>query len=161
MWDLTRPGMEPMSSALAGRFFTTEPLGNPSLVFLLGPTIFICKWPSNVFSYVFSMKDIFQQYVEMVDFHLSSKFILTSTKQIILKKIDVYLPAWTWVWASSGSWWWTGKPGVLQFVGSAGVRHNLTDLPATTLCGENSWAPLCIIQPAGGASLRCAIHIVL
>ena len=22
---------------------------------------------------------------------------------------------WTWVWASSGSWWWTGKPGVLQF----------------------------------------------
>ena len=21
---------------------------------------------------------------------------------------------WTWVWASSGNWWWTGKPGVLQ-----------------------------------------------
>ena len=21
---------------------------------------------------------------------------------------------WTWVWASPGSWWWTGKPGVLQ-----------------------------------------------
>ena len=21
---------------------------------------------------------------------------------------------WTWVWLSSGSWWWTGKPGVLQ-----------------------------------------------
>ena len=20
---------------------------------------------------------------------------------------------WTWVWASSGSWWWTGKPGIL------------------------------------------------
>ena len=25
---------------------------------------------------------------------------------------------WTWVWASSGSWWWTRKPGVLQSVGS-------------------------------------------
>ena len=25
---------------------------------------------------------------------------------------------WTWVWASSGSWWWTGKPGVLQTIGS-------------------------------------------
>ena len=25
---------------------------------------------------------------------------------------------WTWVWASSGSWWWTGKPGVLPFMGS-------------------------------------------
>ena len=21
---------------------------------------------------------------------------------------------WTWVWASSRSWWWTGRPGVLQ-----------------------------------------------
>ena len=25
---------------------------------------------------------------------------------------------WTWVWASSGSWWWTGKPDVLQSIGS-------------------------------------------
>ena len=24
---------------------------------------------------------------------------------------------WIWVWASSGSWWWTGKPGVLQPMG--------------------------------------------
>ena len=31
----------------------------------------------------------------------------------------------TWVWASSGSWWRTGKPGVLQFVGSKRVRHDL------------------------------------
>ena len=23
---------------------------------------------------------------------------------------------WTWVWASSGSWWWTGRPGVLQSI---------------------------------------------
>ena len=22
---------------------------------------------------------------------------------------------WTWVWANSGSWWWTGRPGVLRF----------------------------------------------
>ena len=25
---------------------------------------------------------------------------------------------WTWVWVSSGSWRWTGKPGMLQFMGS-------------------------------------------
>ena len=25
---------------------------------------------------------------------------------------------WTWVWASSRNWWWTGKPGVLQSMGS-------------------------------------------
>jgi len=29
MWDLPRPGMEPMSPALAGGFFTTEPPGKP------------------------------------------------------------------------------------------------------------------------------------
>ena len=28
------------------------------------------------------------------------------------------LTQWTWVWASSGRWWWTGKPGVLQSMGS-------------------------------------------
>ena len=32
----------------------------------------------------------------------------------------------TWVWASPGSWWWTGKPGVLQFTGLQRVRHNWT-----------------------------------
>ena len=31
---------------------------------------------------------------------------------------------WTWVWASSGSWWCTGKPGVLQSMGSQTVRHD-------------------------------------
>ena len=31
---------------------------------------------------------------------------------------------WTWVWASSGSWWWTGRPGVLQFMGSQRVGHD-------------------------------------
>ena len=31
---------------------------------------------------------------------------------------------WTWVWASSGSWWWTGKPGVLQSMVSEKVRHD-------------------------------------
>ena len=31
---------------------------------------------------------------------------------------------WTWVWVNSGSWWWTGRPGVLQFVGSQRVGHD-------------------------------------
>ena len=31
---------------------------------------------------------------------------------------------WTWVWASSGSWWWTGKPGALQSMGLQRVRHD-------------------------------------
>ena len=31
---------------------------------------------------------------------------------------------WTWVWLNSGSWWWTGRPGVLQSMGSQRVRQN-------------------------------------
>ena len=34
------------------------------------------------------------------------------------------LTQWTWVWVYSGSWWWTGKPGVLQSMGSQRVGHN-------------------------------------
>ena len=31
---------------------------------------------------------------------------------------------WTWVWVSSRSWWWTGKPGMPQSMRSQRVRHN-------------------------------------
>ena len=31
---------------------------------------------------------------------------------------------WTWVWVNSGSWWWTGRPGVLQSMGSQMVGHD-------------------------------------
>ena len=30
---------------------------------------------------------------------------------------------WTWVWVDSGSWWWTGRLGVLRFMGLQRVRH--------------------------------------
>ena len=31
---------------------------------------------------------------------------------------------WTWVWVNSGSWWWTGRPGMLQSMGSQRVGHD-------------------------------------
>ena len=31
---------------------------------------------------------------------------------------------WTWVWVNSGSWWWTGRPGMLGFMGSQRVGHD-------------------------------------
>ena len=34
------------------------------------------------------------------------------------------LTQWTWVWVNSGSWWWTGRPGVLRFMGLKRVRHD-------------------------------------
>ena len=36
------------------------------------------------------------------------------------------LTQWTWVWVSSVSWWWTGKPSVLQSMGSQRIRHDWT-----------------------------------
>ena len=44
------------------------------------------------------------------------------------------LTQWTWVWASSGHWRWTGKPGVLQSMGWQRVRDNWVT--------EMSWIPL-------------------
>ena len=49
---------------------------------------------------------------------------------------------WTWVWVSSRSWWWTGKPGVLQSIRSQRVRHdwatelNWVSLPLSVTCWE-------------------------
>ena len=34
------------------------------------------------------------------------------------------LTRWTWVWVNSGSWWWTGRPGVLRFMGLQRVWHD-------------------------------------
>ena len=40
---------------------------------------------------------------------------------------------WTWVWASPRSWWWTGRPGVLQSMVSQRVRSDwVTELNWTT-----------------------------
>ena len=35
---------------------------------------------------------------------------------------------WTWVWVNSGSWWWTGRPGVLWFMGLQRVGRDWTEL---------------------------------
>ena len=39
----------------------------------------------------------------------------------------------TWVWVNSGSWWWTGRPGVLQSIGLQRVRHDWMN--------ELNWVP--------------------
>ena len=46
------------------------------------------------------------------------------------------LTQWTCVWVDSRSWWWTGRPGVLQFTGSQRVGHDW----ATELNWTDSWA---------------------
>ena len=61
------------------------------------------------------------------------------------------LTQWAWVWVNSGSWWWTGRPGVLRFMGSQRVRHdwatelNWTDCAFYTL--SKMVCPFAFAQP--------------
>ena len=53
------------------------------------------------------------------------------------------LTQWTGVWASSGSWWWTGRPRVLQSTGSQRVGHDwVTELNWTEL----KWMQRSLVQ---------------
>ena len=120
--DLSDQGIEPMSPVLAGRFFTTEPWVK-SLTFLL---------------LVYELLRIFS-------WNWNSNTLATSCKELTHWKIpwcweglgaggeeddrgwDGWMASstrWTWVWVNSGSWWWTGRPGMLQFMGSQRVGHN-------------------------------------
>jgi len=62
------------------------------------------------------------------------------------------------VWVNSGSWWWTGRPGVLRFMGSQRVGHNwATELNWTDAdsCSVNTTATLSI-----GYSMRVVLKQV-
>ena len=51
---------------------------------------------------------------------------------------------WIWVWASSGSWWLTGKPGMLQSMGSQRIRPDWV-----TKLNWRSWHPITSWQIEG------------
>ena len=44
---------------------------------------------------------------------------------------------WTWVWVNSRSWWWTGRPGVLWFMGLQRVGHYWAT--------EMNWTECCVL----------------
>ena len=67
---------------------------------------------------------------------------------------------WTWVWVDSGSWWWTGRPGVLQFMGSQRVGHNwVTEL--------TDWLLYKVVKKSSGmrilvpSSVHLSIHVFI
>ena len=43
---------------------------------------------------------------------------------LISLSISVFSKCSTWVWVNSGSWWWTGRPGMLQSMGLQRVGHD-------------------------------------
>ena len=47
---------------------------------------------------------------------------------------------WTWVWVNSGSWWCTGRPGVLRFMGFQRVGYNwATELNWTEMISDHGY----------------------
>ena len=76
------------------------------------------------------------------------------------------LTRWTWVWLNSGSWWWTGRPGVLWFMGSQRVRHNWatelkwTELNWITHNGKESEKEYIYIYMYNWTSLLYTLNIV-
>ena len=54
------------------------------------------------------------------------------------------LTRWTWVWVNSGRWWWTGRPGVLWFMGSQRAGHDwVTELNWTASWHNISLLSVC------------------
>ena len=59
---------------------------------------------------------------------------------------------WTWVWVNSGSWWWTGRHGVLWFMRSQRVRHDWAT--------ELSWTEIqCTCFPGGSDGKESACNV--
>ena len=70
---------------------------------------------------------------------------------------------WTWVSVNSGSWWWTGRPGVLRFMGSQRVRHDsVTDL-IWSVPGEplNLWIGNPVYAPPSWLASVCSAFILI
>ena len=64
---------------------------------------------------------------------------------------------WTWVWVNSGSWWWTGRPGMLQSMGSQRVGHDwATELNWQPCCEQIYWQHF----PAAFAHFLSLCHIL-
>ena len=49
------------------------------------------------------------------------------------------LTQWTWVWVTSRSWWWTGRSGMLRFMGLQRVGHDWATELNWTECKNVKW----------------------
>ena len=67
------------------------------------------------------------------------------------------LTQWTPVWVNSGSWWWTGRPGVLQSMGSQRVGHDWATELNWTEPPDSS--PFPYLGPTSAYSVRIFIGV--
>jgi len=72
------------------------------------------------------------------------------------------LTRWTWVWVNSRSWWWTGRPGVLRFMGSQRVGHDwATDLFWSDLTGPSQTGIPDVLNPGNSPGGICYLSLWL
>ena len=57
----------------------------------------------------------------------------------MMRWLDGITNWWTWVWASSRSWWWIGKPGMLQSMGLQRVGHDWATELNWFQMAQNGW----------------------
>ena len=63
---------------------------------------------------------------------------------------------WTWIWVDYGSWWQTGRPGVLRFMGSQRVGHDwATELNWTEALGNGNFR-----RSPGGSNLQPDLRLL-
>ena len=63
----------------------------------------------------------------LFDFFFVIRFTFSCDKPthcIVIFALTCKLTQWTWTWAGSRSWWWTGKPSMKQSMGLQRVRHD-------------------------------------
>ena len=63
---------------------------------------------------------------------------------------------WTWVWANSRSWLWTGMPGVLQSMGLQSRLSNWTELKNTRMGSLSLLQRICLTQESNWDLLHCS-----
>ena len=61
---------------------------------------------------------------------------------------------WTCVWINFGSWWWTGRPGVLQSMESQRIGHDWTDWSSLILPGPDLDNDILDSKPESDALIR-------
>ena len=61
---------------------------------------------------------------------------------------------WTWVWVSSRSWWWAGRPGMLQSMGSQRVGPDWV----TELNQDNPLQCSCLENPMDRGAWQATVH---
>ena len=88
----------------------------------------LCPWLLEKVNYVLAWENVQSMFILLLSF----LWIVDSLEKALMLEGDdrgwdgwmASLALWTWVWVDSGSWWWTGRPGVLRFTGSQRVGHN-------------------------------------